>query len=218
MAWGADLNLQINDISAIGQSVERYRPHMLKWLLDHNVELETRNSFGNTPLLPFLEDSQNAGPDMLEMLLEKQPQYSITNNFHEGLLHYIARFGGFQYIEIFLRKADLFDLDIERKNTSGVKLWKECYPGMTALELAERRRDHQAERALECGTSLDPDPAAWFAAFTSFIGSIKAAQESKIRNSDNSSAKVSSLKLSDDIDAGVNGSMDPRVPGAYPQE
>ena len=76
LTWGADLNLQRNNTPTIIVAVERCRPRTLKWLLDHDVELETRNSVGATALLSFLSVTEDDGPDMLGMLLEEAPIFS----------------------------------------------------------------------------------------------------------------------------------------------
>ena len=150
---------------------------------------------------------------MLEMLLEKKLRYSMMNNFQEGLFHFVARFSSPQFMDLFRRKADLSDLDTEQRSICSVRLWEKSYLGMTPFERAKWRRDHQEEWALECGTSPDRDPAAWFAALTSLIESIKAAQELKARTRSTMVNKV---------DAGTNVIKDhymhSRVPGAYPQE
>ena len=222
ITWGADLNLQKRNISAIGQTVGRRRPRILKWLLDHDVELERRQCMGETPLLQFLSNNRNGSPDMLEMLLEKKPKCLARNDYQEGWLHYLARFGESRYMNIFRQKADLSDIDTEQKSINGIGPRGKCYPGMTALELAEWRRDHQAEWAYQCSMSPDPDPTAWFAAFTSFIESIKAAQVLKLRNEDKESTKASSSTPGNEIGPDVSARVDPqvflRVPGAYPQE
>ena len=222
LAWGADLNLRKNDLSAIKQTLQRYRPRTLRWLLDHEVELEFRGICGETPFLEFLSNTGDEHPDMLEMLLEKKPQCLDSNDYHEGLLHHVARFSGSRYMRTFQQKADLSNLDTEQRSISGTRLWEKCSLGMTAHELAEWRRDHQAEWASECGMPLDPDPVAWFVAFTIFVGSIKAAQEPQLRKINNSSASSSTSVLPDERDEGESGKMDhhvsPKVPGAYPPE
>ena len=119
---GLDLNFGINTSSlAIFYTVERDRPRTLKWLLDHGVNLEVRDSEGLTPLLTFLSCTRDEVPHQLDILLARKPDYSVKDSSEEGVLHYVARYSGFQYMHIFKQKADLSQLDPEQRSIFGFK-------------------------------------------------------------------------------------------------
>ena len=225
LKWGADLNLGSSLLSpAIHGTVQRYRPHLLTWLLDHDVELEIRDRNGRTPLLRFLCCSSHHGgnPDMLEILLKKKPNLLARNDFEEGLLHFLARFSCVQYLRIFQQKSDLSELDSEQRSIRDPNSREKCDPGKTALELAEWRRDHQSEWSLASATPLDPDPQAWFAAFETFLDFVKSAHDAKLANDRGSRAEGSSSMPDSQSNTGESTSVDlqicPRLPGAFPRE
>ena len=217
--FGLDLDVRINmGKEVIFAVVERDRPRILRWMLEHGVNLEVRGKLGEFPLLRFLGSSSEKCSSMLEMLLEKTPDCSLTDNFGEGVVHYIARSSNLEDIQIIKEKIDLANLDPGQRCLCGFKPWERNDPGATPLELAAWRRDYQHEWSQECFTPLDPDPLAWFEAFESFIEFVKAARDAK-RDSI-IGADTSTLK--DQIDANESPRVDdgtyPILPGTYPQE
>ena len=214
--WGADLSPFV-----VSTTVERNRPQTLKWLLRHGVDLEQRNSAGDTSILHFLECTNDSYPVMLEILLEVRPKCSVVNNFQEGVLHYIARFSSFNYLRLFEQKANLSDFDPQQRSTRGLKVLAECDPGKTPMEIAEWRRDHQLEWSCDCATTPDSDPQAWFAAFEAFIQSIIAAKalENGIGLGPGAEAAVPELSnnpFGDDAKMSMDFQNPFRVPGSYP--
>ena len=163
--YGTDLNYQrdasFGYFSVIHLAVAYYRPQVVSWLLDHDVDIEACGDFEATPLLTFVSNSQGCWLDIFGMLIRKRPNYQAIDEFHEGLLHYIARFGSLQYMTTLREQADLSGLDVERKSISDLIKRKRSIPGKTAQQLAEWRRDHQSEWAIESSMSLDPDPYLW---------------------------------------------------------
>ena len=140
--FGADVNHRTKVESILHTAVSAYRPHLLNWLLDHEVDTEARDRVGRTPLLYFIDVSGGYGPDMLEILLRKKPYYQTTDDVHEGLPHYIARFGTAEYMALFRQLADLSGLDVDRRSISGLRFLEKRHLGVTAMEVAEWRRDN----------------------------------------------------------------------------
>ena len=98
---GANINYQANDRNHVRIVLERNRPHLLNWLLEQGADIEAYDNWGKTILLLHIENSQGRYLNMLEILLRKLPNYQTIDDFHEGLPHYIARFGSIRYIGLF---------------------------------------------------------------------------------------------------------------------
>ena len=219
--FGTNINHRTVSESVIHLTVQRSRPRILKWLLERDVNLEVPDSVGDTALLSLLRNSQGEYADTLEMIVQKNPNYKAMNNLGEGLLHSVARFGSFQYISILTGWSDLSDLDVDQKNTRGLRQFQKNSHGNTAMELAEWRRDYQSDWALDSQMDLDPDPEAYFAAFKSWIESIRAAYIAKMSNSAELHAESSGryvLSSGDDIDSEADHRLRLRIPGSYPSE
>ena len=212
--WGAELNYQNKGVSPIASAVGRSRPDTLKWLLEHGADLEARLANRETTILKLLASTFDDRSGMLETLLEKKPNLLAENDFHEGILHHIARYNGLRTINAFQQEENILHLDTDRRSSSGLKLWSKSIPGKTARELAQWRRDCQSEWSLECATPLDSDPQAWFAAFEALIESINAARRMNTQSSHDASGATT---ISTSIDSG-NPQIHLRLPGTYPQE
>ena len=220
--FGVDLNFRSkHSVEAIFPAVERHRPQTIRWLLEHGANLEVRDALGDTPLLRFLSCTSDEWPDILGILLAQEPNYSVLDNWKEGVLHYAARFSSFRYMQVFGQRADLSGLDPDQRSACGFKLWESNRPGKTPIELAIWRRDHQLEWSQECFTPLDPDPQAWFAAFEVWIRSIGTAREMKKGLAQNSNIKECAAAVNDEIDTGVRTSTNNQncflLPGAFPE-
>ena len=215
--FGADVNHRTKALESIlHTTVSHYRPHLLSWLLNHEVDVEARNIYGRTPLLYFIDVSGGDGPDMLEILLRKKPDCQTMDALHEGLPHYIARYGSIKYMALFQQLADLSSLVVDGRSIGGFKMYQETRPGLTAMEVAEWRRDHQSDWALECCMDLDTDPLAWFAAFDSWIKWIRAAQLSKMATGLTETVSEDCVIL--EGTAGTSQEVQLRLPGSYPAE
>ena len=218
---GAKPDLDCSRIKAINFAAQYGKPRAFRWLLDQPVDLEgCKDEWGGTPLLNFLHGDDGGGghPYMLKMLLAKKPNILSTDLFGEGVLHYLARFNGISYMNIFKQMVDLSVLDVERRSTCGFKVTEESHPGKTALELAGWRRDSQLEWAANCVTVPDPDPHAWFTKFESFIASIRRAHDAKRRDINSGSSPVLTRQIATGVYTNEDHYILPRVPGAYPQE
>ena len=233
--FGTNIDFKINNFAAtIHCVVDRYRPMTLKWLLEKDTNIEACNTDGDTTLLCLLENSKGLWVDTLEILLRKRPDYNALNKFKEGLLHLIARYGSFQYINILTEWLDLSDLNVDYINVCGLKRYEKGLKryeksniGKTAMELAEWRRDHQADWALDSQMDLDVDPQAYFEAFKSWIESIRAAHLAKTDDTSNNNAEASGHDIRSSGDENI-GSTDCteadqqgsrlRIPGSYPKE
>ena len=222
--FGADLNYQKDSISGghtIIHTVLQYtRPQLVNWLLDHDINIEVRNDFGVTPLLEFLDDSQGSSPGVLEIVMKKKPDYQAFDNFHEGLLHYLARFGSRQYITTLQQQADLSGLDVEQKSIGDLERFKRSVRGKTAQQLAEWRRDCQSEWAIDNSMPLDQDPHLWYATFESLIRSIKSSHNG---NAEGTNITGLGSEASDEgsTTLGEQNAMKdhvaiPRLPGSFP--
>ena len=87
------------------------------------------------------------------------------------------------------------------------------------MKLARWRRDHQEEWSVDCMMPLDPDPQAWYAAFESWIGSIKAAYAAKRSNDPRVSMGTSTGEAPvSTTDVGEDQNVWPQIPGSYPSE
>ena len=217
--FGLDLNFHAKSSTPIiFSALERDRPRTVRWMLEHGINLKVCNVVGERPLLHFLSITEDSFPNILEMLL-KTLDCLPTNKLREGILHYIARSASFKYMQIFEEQVFLSDLDPEQRSLCGFKLWEHNDPGVTPTELAVWRRDHQQEWSRECATPLDPDPVAWFKAFETFIGSINAARDARMREGIMETATTipNDQADSDKILSSDHG-MHPKLPGTYPQE
>ena len=222
--FGANIDYHTKVYALIHVVVERSRPRILSWLLEQEVDIEARSSRGETALLAFISTALGEDSERLESILHKKPNCQAMNHYHEGLLHYIARFGKLKTLATFQEQADLSDLEVNQRSTSGLKRYETSSPGKTAIELAEWRRDYQTEWALDSQSNLDPDPQAYFVAFESFIESIRAAHIAKTnhRTRHDTDAFTQNIPPSGD---GINSgeSMDagyelrPRIPGSFPR-
>ena len=82
----------------IHNCVEYYRPKILKWLLEKPIDLDAKTDHGMKMLQDFLDSDVGKHSDMLEMVLDSQPDYHAINNMGEGLCHSMARFGSLAFL------------------------------------------------------------------------------------------------------------------------
>ena len=221
--FGANIKHQYGNGFVINYAVERFRPHLLHWMLRKEVDTEVRDSIGETALLHLTSTSSHA--ETWKILLRGKPDYKAIDVFSEGLLHKMARFGSFEHMEILKQQSDFSDFDVERKSACAIRQYQQDKVGKTALELARWRRDCQSEWAEDSIMQLDPDPEAWYAAFESWIKSIKAAYDAKRSNhkvaiSGTASQGIPAIteESCSDQDMNMNLEIWPSVPGSYPRE
>ena len=209
--FGADINYRSNICALIHVVVQRHRPKTLSWLLEQDVDLEARDYDGMTALLECIGTQHG---DTLQLILNKKPDYQALDTYHEGLLHYIARYGSIEDITIFKEKTDLSTLNVDQRSACSLNRFEKSSNGKTAIELAMWRRDHQSDWALDGQMDLDPDPQAYFVAFQSWIESIRATHIAKtVRSAENNA--IQRIPMSEESDLGINTL---RIPGSYPKE
>ena len=168
-----DLNRRaINLYTALHTAVERRCPSTTHWLLRKGADVNARGPSGQTPLLTAIEGTSPEEPDEFEHLLERT-NLKIIDVHCESLLHYVARFGSIKLISM-TRQASLSGLDVGQRSTRGFAHFESSIGEKTAMEIAEWRRDYNAEWSKMHLHSPDVDPQAWFAAFEDLIDSIQA--------------------------------------------
>ena len=147
------------------------RIHSTRWLLENNASIEDSNVWGQTALLEALAQRRHK---CLKIMLEYGADYRVQDCINEGILHYAARYGDLTTISI-LRRIESSKLDTSARNICGKSVYdRSATAGMTATELAEWRRDYNAEWAITNQLAPDADPQVWFAAFESFLESVSA--------------------------------------------
>ena len=89
------------------------------------------------------------------------------------------------------------------------------------MELAEWRKNHHSDWALECSMKSDPDPLAWFAAFESWIKWVRATHLSKMAANTGTFA-LGAPVVGEEINLGegadTSQEVQLRLPGSYPLE
>ena len=226
---GACLNrLQGSKRAPIQDSVEFYRPNILKWLLEKPIDLRVQNEWGADILQQFLHCDIGEHSDMLEMIMDSHPDYNARTSLEEGLCHSVARYGSLAYLQVFRSRAGfLADLDVDRRSKCGLS-WREkaILEGTTATELAEWRRDYQSEWSIDSSMNPDPDPEAYFAAFKDWIDSLRAAfaaaeslKKAEIHGKASTTTEERSGKtVLVERDRETNKDLRQRVPGSFPDE
>ena len=180
--FGADLNAaSSNGWTSVHYAVCGGSVQSLGWLLNKQAHLDKLNIYGQTPLLRAFESltfSCAKRIECLRLLLEFGADYRVKDIKQEGALYYVARYGDITIISLF-RQVDLSGLETSARNTCGLDFRNLVPSGLTALELAIYRRDHNNKLALLNSRLPDDDPQAWFIAFESFIDSLSADESIK---------------------------------------
>ena len=175
--FGADLNKQDSvGWTPLHLAVQFGRIETVKWLLKKHVLLEISNMYGRTPLLScfsYARIPHSRTIECMKTLLECGANYKAKDIKQEGILYYIARIGDLPTISFF-RQIELDGVKISARNICGIDMLDLVPLGMTAMELAEHRRDHNKEFAFINSEPPDTDPQAWFSAFESLINSLSA--------------------------------------------
>ena len=110
----------------------------LRLLISHGADMNKLDICGDSPLhSAILSNSYQT----LEVLLQHNADYSLRNKTGETLLHHAAQHGDIQCLAI-LRSFDLSRIDVEDRVTgiSSSQTFKGLV-GLTALQIAERRKD-----------------------------------------------------------------------------
>ena len=175
--FGANLNvLTSKGWTPLHEAVYFGQVQTVEWLLEKQVQLEQSNIYGQTPLLRCLNPSEGPPSWMAQgvrMLLECGADYKVKDINKEGILHYVARYGSSAVISL-LRQVDLSGLEVSARNTCGIDQQDKVPIGMTPMELARYRRDHNNQFALINVEPLDENPKGWYSAYESFIDSLTA--------------------------------------------
>ena len=171
---GANLNLheRYEGWTLLHAGIAYDIPWVVLWLLQKGVDIEALSYKGATPLL--LAIWQYSSPLIILRLFEMSANHKIFDRDGDSLLHYVARYGGFEVMSI-LQKAGLSGINIQQRSTCDYNGYEPCFPGLTAVDIAEQRRIKNAQWALDNFREPDPDPEAWFAAFQALVNSIQAA-------------------------------------------
>ena len=200
----------------IHRAVEFYRPNVLKWLLKKPIDLEARDAYGLKVLQLFLSCDVGKHSDILEIIMDSQPDYRAKDNHEEGLCHYMARAGSLGHLQVFQRRAGFAILDVDQRSKSSLRLWESVTSeGTTAMELAEWRRDHQAEWSVDTSMDPDPDPEAYFNAFKDWIDSLRAAFVAESLRKTESGSKSGEETIMEQ-NAETKNDLRQRVPGSFP--
>ena len=125
-----------------------------------------------------------------------------------------------------LQRAGLSGLNVNQKSKKGYIYDSDYYSeGITAMNIAERRRDDNQQWAIDNLEKTDPDPNSWFAAFQALVDSIQASdtaeqfgdfwkgciedQDSSLQHGDGM-CKEENINVDEDCLLGL--------PGSYPNE
>ena len=222
--YGADIHLQtrVQGNTPLHRAILYVVPHIVYWLLQKGANIEARAYDGSTPLLISTDCSDALVTDWL---IDRSANRKILDIYGEGLLHYVARFGSMAHITI-LQRAGLSGLNVNQKSKKGYIYDSDYYSeGITAMNIAERRRDDNQQWAIDNLEKTDPDPNSWFAAFQALVDSIQASdtaeqfgdfwkgciedQDSSLQHGDGM-CKEENINVDEDCLLGL--------PGSYPNE
>ena len=211
--YGADLDHRERSFgwTPLHVAISYNRVQSIRWLLQKNVDIDVQDNKGMTPLMYAVWGTIYF---IIEWLLDKSANCQLIDIHGESLLHYLARFGSIEAVLV-LQQAGLSGLDIQQNSNKGYYRYKPCPDPQTALNIAQQRRDKNAEWALENLEPRDSDPQAWFSAFQALIDSIQASDVAEHcgdfwRGLDNANTiqPITETVESDQDDL-------PRLPGAY---
>lgn len=171
--YGADIKSQNkNGNSLLHTAIGRKRFKITRWLIEQISDIEVRGSWG---MSPWLSSLWSASQEISQMLLDRGADYTATDIYQEGTLHYAARYGDLHMIAT-LKAANLQLLDTHARSISGYNRYIRGDSGVTAKELAEWRRDKNEDWAMYCIQSRDEDSQNWFTAFKDLVDYIRASQ------------------------------------------
>ena len=229
--FGADIHDRDDRGNTLLQVAIHYdRPVAANWLLEKGVDVNSTNIRGIPAFLQAVESVRAGLMFMGKRLLHRGANYKMKNNFHEGLLHHLARHGTINTIA-WLQDTNLTGLSAHERSFCGFTRNEKVSYGKTAMELAIWRRDFNEDWAMECYKQMDPDPQAWFAAFETLVNSIEDDEAARDLPTDvGASSQTTSVDHETTVEAEStskggsctdqcqNHEVMPRLPGSFPKE
>lgn len=127
-------------------------PDAVRLLLNHGAEVNCANDMGCTP---FLQAVRFNSHEALEILLTTDVQHSLRDRKGRTVLHWAAEWADIRTLGL-LRQARLRGVHIDDKTSDG----------LTAIDVAEQRRNEQSPKDKQTADSI------WITAFGDFLESL----------------------------------------------
>ena len=134
-------------------------------LLQVGADIDACNVWGGTALILSI---RYRGRNSLKFLLDSGAKYCTMDTNGRSLLNYAVFSGSISILSI-MQRAGLHSLNIDLVDEYG----------RTAMQIAQWRRDFNAEWSIWYSLPEDKDPLEWFRAFKDLLDSIRAADIAK---------------------------------------
>lgn len=152
---GAQVNVSDNQgHSPLMEAVSENQAAAVKALLDHGADTDRPNDAGVTPLQLGVRRNSH---DAIAALLQSDVNHAARDKRKRTVLHWAAEC------------ADLETLSLLRhEHLHGLNADDQCENGLTAIDIAEKRRDQETARGPQYNTVL----SEWITAFSELLESL----------------------------------------------
>lgn len=138
--------------SPLTEACRKNQPDAVRLLLDHEADVNWANDFGHTPFYQCVRFNSH---EALEILLTTDIQHSSRHQKGATVLHLAAEWADIRTLGL-LRQARL----------RGVHVGDRTDDGLTAIDVAERRREEKSPKDKQTADSI------WITAFGDFLESL----------------------------------------------
>lgn len=151
---GAEVNIRDSQgHSPLMEAVSENQADAVKLLLDHGADPDLLNHAGYTALhLGIRRNSYDALAVLLDGNVDVN--YAVRDKKKRTVLHWAAEYAELNVLSL-LQDRPLYGLNAD----------DQCENGLTAIDIAQKRRDQETARGLEYNTVL----SEWIAAFTNLL-------------------------------------------------